>query len=272
MRKLGISIINVGPSSVMTTYSIFFIADGSLQTPPPTVIPRRKFVKHVQPAPSATTTYLPSLCSSAVTSLPTPITIPRRMFLSGSERQEGVYVSTLSSSSGPTDPHSTHSRNHISTGGRGSRGSGGSREQDHNREQDIDEDPFVDMAVSQTRVPSSQTQDLDPWPLVSLVNPPPAVPVFRLPLLPEASTSRRMSVIDYSDSDEFIHSSQTQHILPHHTSPRRKFAEKIFLECGRSLGDESIAEEIVPSSQSQTETELSMSPRDKLEIRDRCDV
>jgi hypothetical protein len=102
---------------------------------------------------------------------------------------------------------------------------------------------------------SSQTQGFDIQPLKALTDLPPAVPIFKLPPLPEYNISRRITVV--ADSDEIIHSSQSQHLLPHHISPRQKCDQKFV----HSYLAEPTFEEMVPSSQSQTEMEINMSMR-----------
>ena len=134
---------------------------------------------------------------------------------------------------------SARPHNHISTIW------GSSRER--GRDDDDDGNPFADTRASEMLVLSSQTQEVDVQPLQMLSD------TFLVPLLPERKFS-----CDISDpeSDGFIQSSQSQHVLPHHISPRRKGADQRF---DFSFADNSTLEEIVPSSQSQTELELSVS-------------
>jgi hypothetical protein len=134
--------------------------------------------------------------------------------------------------------------------------SGSSRKREHDEERNGDKDPFTNPSASQVLVLSSQTQDVDMQPLEAFADLSPAVLTFKLPPLPE----RNLSVVGDSDSDGFIHSSQSQHMLPHHISPRRKSADQRLLDSVRSLLDESTLE-IVPSSQSQTEIEMNVTMR-----------
>jgi len=220
--------------------------------------------------------------SSAVASPPTPDTVACRIASAESAREVvEADVQALLNRNNPADLHSAQPHSQNSTGG-GNRVYDGIREQDHVQERSGDNDPFAGTAGSQMPILSSQTQEVDLYPLdilplQALTDTSSISTVFRFPHLPERNFSYRIPLAGDSDSDGFIHSSQSQHILPHHMSPRRKCADNRPLDSINSLVDESTFEEVIPSSQSQTERELHMSRRildyhssGKVVIRGRC--
>lgn len=261
--KMGAN--NVGSSFSIATSSELSMSDGSLQTPPPTILPRRKystFSRHVQPIPLTAAVSRPSPCLSEA-SLPTPITIARSILSSGSAWREPL-PSNLAGADMSAPPHTSNPifaqpHGQISASG-GNQISGSSRERGRDQERNDDNDLFADPSAFQMLVLSSQTQDADNQPLQALTDLSTVGPIFRVPPLPGRNLSRNILVVGDSDSDSdgFIQSSQSQHILPHHISPRRKCAGQLLDSVRSSLVDESTLEEVVPSSQSQTELELNM--------------
>lgn len=98
------------------------------------------------------------------------------------------------------------------------------------------------------------------------------LPLFLEPRLPDhalrdVSTkppSAETSGIEDSDGHQYVHSSQSQHMLPFHVSPRKNRGKTGYLSSSSPLLDDatlSYIEEIIPSSQSQTEAELDTSKR-----------
>jgi hypothetical protein len=145
----------------------------------------------------------------------------------------------------------------MSTGG--GRKSGGSRQSKRGL---VDEDLFADSSASQMLVLSSQTQyvDLLPPDIQSLQPLTESSPVSSTlcPPLTWCSLSHGTPSVGATNDDDFIHSSQSQHVLPHYISPRRKCANKTLLDTLHPPVDESTCEEVVASSQSQTENELNL--------------
>lgn len=252
-----------------SSYMATSLDDDSVHTPPPTIRPSKKHsTMHVQPDPltPAVSRLLPH--SNVVNSLPTPVMIARRIASSGRATQE--LVPSNHSEENVLALATAQPHGQTSTSG-GNQVFDGSREWDRDEERNELKDPFADPMVPQIPVLSSQTQDVNIQPLQALTDLFPVASIFRLPYLPEPDM-----VVDNSDSDGFIHSSQSQHILPRHRSPRRKCADQL-VNSTRTLEDESTLEEIVPSSQSQIETELNLSMRildyfhhDKPGIRVQC--
>ena len=206
--------------------------------------------EYIQPIPLIIDSE-PSPCSS---SLPTPATISRDI-TSDCARRKPV-LSKFANADVSTQPNlsdSTSARpSHISTIW------GSSRKRGYDDHDYDDENPFADASASEMPVLSSQTQEVDIQFLQTLTDRFLVPPVFRLPPPPERKLACNSSD---SDSDGFVQSSQSQHILPHHISPHRKSADQLFDSIGSSLADNSTLEEIVPSSQSQTELEVNMSLR-----------
>lgn len=131
------------------------------------------------------------------------------------------------------------------------------------------EDPFS-LPFSQALVPSSQTQDNDDsynsFPSKSS----PTSPSFRIPSLPNrigfGTTGKPQAYLsatipEPADDCQFVYSSQTQHMLPYHISPRRNHAAEPSHHRTLSLGDltDECPDDVIPSSQSQIERELDVS-------------
>jgi hypothetical protein len=242
------------------------VVDDSLQTPPPTIRPSTKRAPTGRSRPIPLPAALPH--SSGTVSLPTPATIPRRI-PSGHGRQEPallnlapVDVPALPSPSSSIDSHSARFHNPMSTGG--SRKSGDSRQLKRGPERNLDGDSFVGSSTSEMVVLSSQSQHVDLLPPdiqpLQAITESPLSSIFSHPV-PRCSLSRGISSIGASDDDNFIHSSQSQHVLPHYISPRRKCANENLLDTCHPPVDGSTCEEVVASSQSQNDNELNLSMR-----------
>ncbi|KAF9468886.1 hypothetical protein BDZ94DRAFT_550554 [Collybia nuda] len=123
------------------------------------------------------------------------------------------------------------------------------------------EDPFYVFPSSQDHVPSSQTQDSE-FSLTSLS--------FRNSAIPDRTGSKisgtswnslSATIPEPTDDCQYIHSSQTQHMLPYHISPRRNCTADSSRARTLSLHTllDEYTDEIIPSSQSQIEIELDVS-------------
>lgn len=131
------------------------------------------------------------------------------------------------------------------------------------------EDPFS-LPFSQALVPSSQTQDNDISYTSFLSKSPTASPSFRTPSLPDRVVFGMNGVPqaflsatnpEAVDDCQFVHSSQTQHMLPYHISPRRNHAAEYSSDRALSLDNLTgeCPDEVIQSSQSQIERELDIS-------------
>ncbi|GLB33514.1 hypothetical protein LshimejAT787_0103980 [Lyophyllum shimeji] len=98
-------------------------------------------------------------------------------------------------------------------------------------------------------------------------------PIFLSPRLPDRILREVSSkppfvvetpVLEDDDGHRYVHSSQSQHMLPFHVSPRKNRDKAQYHSSSSPVPDDatlSSGEEVIPSSQSQIETELDMSRR-----------
>lgn len=117
------------------------------------------------------------------------------------------------------------------------------------------------LSLPFSQVPSSQTQENH----LSYSKSPPTSPSWKIPPLsnhlkfsttgiPRSIYSTREAV----DESQFVNSSQTQHMLPYHISPRRNRIAEPSSYLDLSPTDD-CSGEVIPSSQSPMERELDIS-------------
>jgi hypothetical protein len=248
-----------------------------LRTPPPTNHQKQK-------RPNC-------LSKNAISSLPTPATVGRRASsrLSPQMRRTNLFAMIPSSSLVRGNASESSNPSHIASGSPTEKPRQipapqfllketskphdvGNRVVQELRiaERPPSEDPFAAGSLSKALVPSSQTQDIDfEYPDFSTGSPH-ASPSFRFPFLPDHIVSRNIrepctplsaTIPDNINDCQYVHSSQSQHMLPYHISPVRNRVSETFRSSSLSLNGfrGQYADEIIQSSQSQTERELDIS-------------
>ncbi|KAF5387938.1 hypothetical protein D9615_000128 [Tricholomella constricta] len=250
-------------------------ASDFLQTPPPTILQTKKKVSHlsenlqiIKPSPNTPT---PRISTNL---LPTPATMARR------HRSRADDAIDHEPSSSP-DMFSYLQPSALNSGDKfvrpGVKEPLSRTEADGSQSDDCD-DNRPSLTESQKSIPSSQSQN-DGFKNVSSLRhstrnrPEPSTsrqsPVFRIPHLPKdltvaTSSSVKASRIEDKDGYEFVHSSQSQHMLPFHVSPRKDRSLTGYSYSSSPIREgatTSPIEEVIPSSQSQTEDELDVSKR-----------
>ncbi|KAG5644580.1 hypothetical protein DXG03_008154 [Asterophora parasitica] len=245
-------------------------ATGSLHTPPPT-IQATKRASHLQ-----TRLQLAVASSSTPTlrvttnPLPTPVTMARH-------NQKRADKANDPSSSPDISDIFSHPRSKALTLYNTPQPLQSRMEAEQAQWDDCNEDLPSPTVESQKLIPSSQSQKDGFGDIASTpgslrrrleLSTSRQSPVFRIPQLPNKDRSAstccptETSRIEDRDGHEFIHSSQSQHMLPFHVSPhknRSKYGHSYSLSPVGGDAATSPVEEVIPSSQSLTERELDVS-------------